>query len=555
MDLPKTKNVQIYFLFTYDKKQEPNIEIPSFKVNSFNIMHKDIPTKLYQIIGIIEKNPIKILIDKKPYLLIIKDIKEGKTYFLFNQALLYIENLNIKIKLNYFDINEEFDIFFENIQQKDILIDFTLNMLKEGNENSTFGLFLTLFIKIDYLYHLIKEDILLKIKHVGNLSGIDSQNLEKLSEIRNLKNIFLIYNILLDNIERLKDNKNVILYYLEKYNNLFINSLKLYPKYSFLIQESDSLEKIKSILKYSADLVDFMNIINENKEHISRLIKELNKGEAFCDKKNLIIINEIFDIKNIFNEKFNEDFYKTLIDIKEYEYKTNNIFLSFSLDNKLKNDLSLLKLMPLIRGYIFFYLTIDKSYFKKLELINLFNDKNFLESKAFFLNNYEIFTLFDILFSYKINLNFISDLVKLINFNSINENEIKLYSNINWEPLFEDNEAYKNFLMNMLTFMKNINNFELIFILINKLEEYINNLKNKEKLEIENNEKGFSTKFIRIKDEFNTEIDFSITILQKNYFQFLENNLNSLQQENNLIKISSKLIYLSNKNKEKKIFY
>ena len=82
---------------------------------------------------------------------------------------------------------------------------------------------------------------------------------------------------------------------LEKYKNLFLHSLQLFPKYNFLFEIADSLYQIKTILKCSNSLTDFIYSLNENKNNIKQFFSKYEKMEDM--KKTLEILE---------NEKKNE---------------------------------------------------------------------------------------------------------------------------------------------------------------------------------------------------------------------------------------------------------
>ena len=336
-----------YFSF-YQKKEIINCLLLSSEINlkEIKIYNKN---EIYPI-GIMVKNEkclniyyievfsdfsdskIKIDISNNSFFIKLNTIEQKKNY-LFNQSLLNQENKEIS-KLNCFDINEEFEIYYKihsegkNINSLYSLISSTLYLIKKGGEESSYSLFLALFIKESFKLNEKENinDILLNIKHKGDLTKISKEELNKIVNSNENKEygliIYRIYLILSQqNIEEIKKtlpidsnlNKFIILY-LDRYRNIFLHSLQLFPNYSYLINIAKSLDEIKIILKCSNSLTDFIYILNDKKEFISKFIGE-------NQKENQLILNQFFDLEIAFQQEFDDKFYLVLNNIREFETK------------------------------------------------------------------------------------------------------------------------------------------------------------------------------------------------------------------------------------------
>ena len=194
--------------------------------------------------------------------------------------------------LNCFDISEGFEIYYkihseqQNMNSLNSLIKSTINKIKNFPNKYHFYLFLVIFIKAPY--QLIKnniDNILINLKYEGDITKISKNELynvvNKLKEKRIILIIYLIYIILSEqNFEEIQDflQKNGIkimelIYCMDKYKNIFLHLLKIFPNYTFIINNSNSLEDCKIILKCSKNLVDFIYSVNESKEFILKHIK------------------------------------------------------------------------------------------------------------------------------------------------------------------------------------------------------------------------------------------------------------------------------------------
>ena len=111
------------------------------------------------------------------------------------------------------------------------------------------------------------------MKNKGDLTKILNEQLYEIINVnkQNKKyiEIYLIYLILTQKTETvtalLKDgdiNEQSIIESIEKYQKIFSNSVKLFPKYTFLIKFANSFNKIESILRCSKDLADFIYFLN-----------------------------------------------------------------------------------------------------------------------------------------------------------------------------------------------------------------------------------------------------------------------------------------------------
>ena len=250
------------------------------------------------------------------------DIKH-EISFLFDES--FLDKNKKKIKTKFFDIYEEFEIYYRihkeknNINSLKLLISSTLYFLKAKKIESNFTLFLTLFIKehSQLIKNINIEDILTNMKNKGDLKRIPHEELYKIALTNNIyMEIYLIYIILSQKTESinalLKEgylNEELIFYCLKKYEKLFSNSVQVFPKFAPLLTLANSFDKIKSILKCSKDLRDFIYFINEEKELILKYI----------DEKNCLRIEDFFDLKWAFTQQFDEDYYLVLNNIREFK--------------------------------------------------------------------------------------------------------------------------------------------------------------------------------------------------------------------------------------------
>ena len=327
------KSDKIYFLSSFNIKK--TIGYKSFinmsKIKIENITKKkNISVDLYELkVNIKNDNSLfelEIEIDNKSFILCSNNIKKG-TNFIFNKTIID-KNTKEKMKLNCFDINEEFDIYyhhFKNMSKLDIesLIKSSLKIIEDGGKDSTFSFLFHLFTKYTSIFTNIKDinSFLIKIKDKGDLSKIDKNKVQIIFDSFNCNYnpIIIIYSIFndIDYLKKMINNKvcrHAIFACLVKYNNLFSKSIELFPDYSFLIDKSNSLQEIIDVLKCSYKLSDFIFLINKKKEHISKYIKE-----------DLILINDYFNMENEFNKSFNDHFYISLISLKEYAKKIINV--------------------------------------------------------------------------------------------------------------------------------------------------------------------------------------------------------------------------------------
>ena len=236
---------------------------------------------------------VEIEVQNQSFFLTIKGkLNRGKN-FLFNQ-LLFDEKNKKSDKINYFDINEEFEIYYrihsmkKNNNSLKSLIASVINIFKNGGEESNFSFFLTALINDD-LKLMEKEnldDILSKIKNIGDLSKISKKKISKIAtykEGNRLGQIILsMYFILSKDVKGLEKylTINIIRYdllieYFDKYKNLFLHSIELFPELTFLIDKVRLLDDIKIILKCSKSLTDFIYTVNEKKESILRAKKKI----------------------------------------------------------------------------------------------------------------------------------------------------------------------------------------------------------------------------------------------------------------------------------------
>ena len=318
--------------------------------------------------------------------------------FLFNQPF-YDKNKKI-IKTKFFDIYEEFEIYYrihsekKNMNSLKLLVSSTLKFLKANKEKSNFSLFLSLFIKehSQLIKNINIEGILINMKNKGDLKRTPYDELLKIA-LANKQNkiymeIYLIYIILSQNTELiiglLEDeylNEQSIFDCLKKYEKIFSNSVQLFPKFTPLLEMANSFDKIKSILKCSKDLTDFVYFINEKKELILKYI----------DEKKCLRIEDFFDLKFAFEQQFDEDYYLALNNIEEFEIKFKKRF--FNLDMIYQFSFSNRNIKPIIFNWIIG----EKEFLLKFPIKDFlyFIEKG--KKKMIYINNFETIQIIDML--------------------------------------------------------------------------------------------------------------------------------------------------------------
>lgn len=141
----KGNNVySFYFLVSYESNIKKNIEIISFKRNSKIPIkyekNKNLIIELFELKtkynNANESITIEVLIDKIPYS-ITTNILKSERNFLFNLTV-FDSKTKKQVKLNCFDINEEFEIYYNYCKSQGIFIDSlissALRILEEGGE-------------------------------------------------------------------------------------------------------------------------------------------------------------------------------------------------------------------------------------------------------------------------------------------------------------------------------------------------------------------------------------------------------------------------------------
>ena len=550
----------ICFLFSHEIHEKIDKELEK-KANSYHLGEIVKEGKNFSIYYLEITNPsmnFEIKINNKLFMIELKNLnfKSGDKNFLFQQFLINEKN-EIK-NLNCFDIYEEFEIFYrihsekKNINSILSLLYSSINIFINKNKDySNLSFFLTIFMKDHTIcnkefYHNFLN-ILSNINKKGDLSRISKQELYNIIEYRKSYLIIGILYCIFQDLEKFKilisDDKNLLFKALETCNLLFSNSLDLFPNYAFLIDKANSINELKNILKCSNKITDFIYLLNEKKEYIIKFIENGNE----------ILLIDFFDIQYAFNESFDECFYFTLDRIKKFENNHNKIIFSlFHKENIMKGIIGRIKEKNLIiKIHIFLYLRNEIFNTKKLSLLILNNcDYKNLD----FFNNFEIIEIIGILLEsfHNIKKDILNLFINSIKFENLS-NELKsLFSKIKWENIFGDLEYFKTIIISMINSLKNILNYEFIFIFIDKLDEKIKNMlfEGKGIEEKKDNKEKDSQKCFKSINLFNEEIIFLIIELQKKYIEFLKDNKN-MDNDNigKIVQISSKLIYFSDKYK------
>ena len=438
----KENSAWICFIFSHEENEEIKI-LNGKKIINFNLgeIEKNKKKFLIDYIEILESGDstdISIEINNK--VLFFKDIKlNGEQIFIFNNILLKDKNNNER-QLNFFSSKELFEIYYKIHSEKNknsmkFLCNSIINFCQKKDSDIDFSFFLTIFTKKHIkIESKAIEPILMNIKKIGDLIVISKKDLYHIvQENGNFLIIKLIY-MLFQDVEELHktmiDNKNakqILFYYLEKMN-AFLGSLALYPKYSFLIDISESIKEIKIVLKCSKNFCDLIDIINEKKHKISELLKK--------DKETIMI--ESYKIKD-FYKIFDEKLYSTLTSINEFENESK-IKLFDMADDKYFNYAEKYFSHFEFGNYMFIlYLRnhININEFLKITFkINILN--------VFDLNNFSKIIFLDILLKNysKIKKYFnikqiILDIISNLYLKDMSKESKKNFLRINWENILE----------------------------------------------------------------------------------------------------------------------
>ena len=473
----------------------------------------------------IEINNKSFFIEKSKYI-----ICDNSKIFLFNNFL-YDNKKKDERKLNCFNINEEFEIYYKIHSEKNkisfrFLINSVINLFKNEDPNLDFSLFLIILKKNIKLESF--DDILKCIKNKGDLTKISKEDINQII-FQNIKKFFIIKLIYItfqdtDELKNLLyedgEMKFSLFECLEKYK-LFAYNLELYPKYSFLIDFSDSINEIKIILKCSKSFSDLIYLINEKKKEISRLIK----------KKYEIVLEDFYNLKGIFIQAFDEKFYLTLNLIKEFE-TANNVKL-FRLE-KAKYYEQYFKIFCIseiaegLRMSIIVYL-MNELNMKEYNPMMLYIKDDELAYNGFkSLNNFEKILIIDILLNYlndkneyqKKYLDYLLFLVKRIELKNISKEFKIIFFKMKWEKIFQHSKIIIKILSVMIDSLNSLNSIEeftFLFGFVDKLIEKGKDSKikgvkleknnQKEKIKTEKIENDKESDNVDDDDEDNFEID------------------------------------------------
>ena len=462
----------IFLLFSYEFNKKKKIYFSKGKIlrniileNQLNKEEKNYIIELYEIK--IENSPLFFF---TPYINIKIDNYELSEKILRDEMFIFNEKKDLKV--NCLSIEEEFNFYYEFIKKdKDnsqktfnSLIQSILRILKENNNHSTFSLLLNIITKEEFNKSFILDDIekiLINTDKKGDISKINKDKLflkiengPIFKEKNPFTNFFILYMIL-ENREELRyllnkgDNRIYIFDCLYKFKKLLKNYIKIIPDYYFLIDEAYSNEVLYNIFYYIKNLYEFILLLNAKKEHIFQLIFENEKDfriEKFIKYK-----------KDIFNEKFDESFYISLISINEY--KSNNykerLIIGFRRDKDYGN---------IIRYILFHFFISNLELYKSIDFNYIYKSK--LKGLNEY-NNMEIIGLICIYIIYQIrskyNLEIIEDLISILNNRKISDECIKCLEKIDFNKDYKDIKYNKKIIS---VFLKNMSNIKLYYNLI-----------------------------------------------------------------------------------------
>jgi len=471
----------LFLLFSYELDKKKKIDFSKGKLvkniileNQFKKEKNNYIIELYEIK--VENNNFFFLVS--PYINI--KINNYDLNLNINKDEKFIFNEKKDLNANCLTIEEEFNFYYKFIKKDkdnskkllDSLIKSIFRILKENKEHSTFSLLLTIITEEEINKNINAYDIeslLLNTEKKGDISKININ--EFFSKNKNLffqkkKHPFIyfyfLYNLLangnkleflLDNIEE----RNFIFDCLDKFKKLLKNYIKIIPAFSFLIDAANSCKELHNILFYIKNLSEFIFLLNDKKKHIFQLIFENEKDfniEHFIEQKD-----------DIFNEKFDESFYFSLISINEYilnKYKGKKI-IGFKRGSN-SGDF--------IRFNLFNFFFSNEICDKNSLMDYIFNHskKNLNEC-----NNMEIFGLICIFYPLKDKQVFpiIDELIRLLNNRKISDECIKYLKKIDFNKKFEEEDIIY-YVKTISFFIKRIFNIKLFEFLFNIMEKMIN---------------------------------------------------------------------------------
>ena len=484
----------------------------------------------------IEINNKSFFIEKSKY-----NICDNSIIFIFNN---FLEDKKDKRKLNCFNINEEFEIYYKIHSEKNktsfkYLIKTVEFLFKNEDPNIDFSLFLTILkknIKLEFF-----DDILKCIKNKGDLTKISKEDINKIIS-QDEKKYFIIKLIYItfQDIDELKhllneDGKMKFLLFecLEKYK-IFAYNLELYPKYSFLIGLSDSINDIKIILKCSRTFSDLVYLINEKKKEISRLIK----------KEYEIVLEDFYNLKGIFIQAFDEKFYLALNLIKEFE-TANNVKLfhlakvndnEYYFENSFIREIAEGQRMSIIL-YLRNELNMKEYYSMVFEVKN-----DALTSEGFEpLNNFEKILMIDILLNYlkdknkyqKQCLDYLLFLVNRIELKNISKEFKIIFFKMKWEKIFQHSKIFAKILSLMKDSLNSIKDFKFLFGFVDKLIEKVKDSKIKG-VKLEKNKQKEKIKKENIENDKESEKENEDDEDNKKKDNFELDNYKNNKNENNI---------------------
>lgn len=529
-----------YFLLSIiNGIEEIKYSILDFKYKALHIgsiKKEDISLKIIcvKIYCLVARCNVKLKIDQQLYSLVLNP----GINFTFDHFVNEQTNKN-KVKLNCFDIYEEFYIYsrlIPNYDNKSLLINKALNIFETNKQNFSFSFFINILIySIENQITINEiEKILLNIKEKGDLTKIYKKDLVpyiKVNKISSINDAFIILTIYKKNDLLILFKEKNIFTVLNNYPNLFLHSLQLFPDFSFLIKKAESINDLKIILKCSIGLFDMISIINENKEYImGNIIK--NKSLIFYE----------FIGEKTFSEPLDQNIYSVLNNIKEYEKKNKSKILESNMNDRLNMIRNTKDIVIQIRILLFEFLI--ENFIEKGIIYNILSKKKKLNE----FNNFELILLIDMLLhnerkdsdSFKYFIEFINK----IEFKIIDDNFKSFFSkNIKW-----DIEYYILIIKNTETSKSN-NGFILFLIdtlIINSIKIYnfkkiYDNLYNKKDISGMRMLLNLLNKYIISDNDLFLKDDSFYLIILKNLYDidFFKQNNNSIYSETTITKLKN----------------
>ena len=321
---------------------------------------------------------------------------------------------------------EQYKSFYRIVKENEALWNETLNYL---SDNLDLELYLTLIKEKkderEILFRLLDNFPYMKIKYKKNKT-LPNINFQDLSNYKNYEKLILLYSIVQDSTELIKEMKEQDFEIIFEYNEKQKDDLIFFSKniFIFFINKADTLSTIKKICQYSESiplLFDWLIEISNKKKEIKDLTINDLPNEYLVDDNLIELIDKYEKIKGLFKENEINNLWKKYL---SKIYKVKSI-----------EELEKIKEKFISINNKFYTVLIDEI---NTEIIN--KGKKMIKTKE--LNNSEMFK-------------FINKYNRIDNFFSDEALLISIGSNINIKQLSNNEDSLREF--NECSFFEKIN--------------------------------------------------------------------------------------------------